>query len=631
MKKYFVILGLLTLISVRSNAQTIFERVYGENDYDEGYGAMPYTNGYFLTGCINSSTTSYDGFLLRTDTLGNQKWLLKFGGTSTDKLLHMEKTIDNNLILCGYTASSGVGSDDAWLIKTDSLGNILWEKTYGGTESDKIYCIKEMPDSGFIAVGETYSFGPNTPSYPNMYIIRTDKNGDTLWTKAIDHGGAFEDVAKYVTVLSSGDFVITGNSSHWESTYFRSDLRLSKLDNSGNILWSRTYYSAIPGDWEEGYSVKQCFDSGFVVSGYAASSGWNYGILLKTDSFGNYQWSRQVSGHPYGDDANVEDVDITPDSGFVLTGYINDPYSVPGVPLAIWKYNKTGNLMWTRIYGGSQSDGGNYISTQNDKGFLIAGFTNSKNLYGQTDIYFIKTDSLGYADLQIWTSADTTICAGDTAHLLIIANHSGVTYSWAPTATLVNPNSCNPFAYPSSSQFYYVTVTSGTDTAIDSIFVNVVPLPLTPNIFLQNDTLFSNTISGNQWYNQSGIITGATAQYYIPVATGDYYVIVTNSNGCVSDTSNIIHVIITEIAENNQIPQIKIYPNPTNSQITIELNNNGDYTIEILNLKGQREQIFKTHEPVNNIDITKISNGFYFIRVINEKEITTYKLIKQEN
>ncbi len=635
MKTYFTTIVLIALASLSINAQNTFERVYGENDYDEGFGAISYNNGYFIAGSIMSSSTSYDGCLIKTDSLGIKEWILKFGGTDTDKLRCIENTSNNNIIMCGQTASVGAGSDDAWIIKTDSLGNILWEKIYGGTGSDILYCIKETPDSGFIAVGETKSFGPNIPSNPNMYIIRMDINGDTLWTKALDYGGADKDVARSVTILASGSFVVTGNSSRWESTNLRRDLRLSKFDSFGSSMWSRTYYSTLPGDYEYGYAVKQTLDTGFVVAGYYSSIGWNYGVLLKTDSIGNYQWYSQVSGASFGDDAYVKNIDITSDSGFVMTGYISDPYVLSGDPLAIWKYDKTGSLDWTRIYGGSQADAGNFISTQDDNGFLVAGYTQSKSIFGSNDIYLIKTDSIGYADLQIWTSSDTTICEGDTAQLYVSSNHSGVTYSWLPTITIEFSDSSHTQAFPLTTQTYYVTVTSGIDFKVDSINVEVSPIPPTPTINYINDTLFSSSPIDNQWYNQSGVIVGANSYYYKPIVTGDYFVIVTNTNACISDTSNIINVVISSIEENNKKLQIQIYPNPTTGLISIKAE--GMESIEVMNISGQtilkhsRENgnpgIWMPDQAGHVINLATQPKGIYIIKVTTNKGVTVQKIV----
>ncbi len=151
-------------------------------------------------------------------------------------------------------------------------------------------------------------------------------------------------------------------------------------------------------------------------------------------------------------------------------------------------------------------------------------------------------------------------------------------------------------------------------------------IPPTPTITQNGTILHSDAATGNQWYNELGIINGAVNQDYQVTTTGDYYVI--NSNeGCVSDTSNHIYLIIFGI-ENNSEPLVKIYPNPFSDQITIENEGVETYTIEIYNSLGELIHSIKMDQK-SIINTTDLSRGFYFLKISNGKSEQYKKLIKQ--
>jgi len=103
-----------------------------------------------------------------------------FGGTSWDEAHAVQQTTDGGYIVAGRADSFGVGGSDVYLIKTDSLGDTLWAKTYGGAGSDEGWAVRQTTDGGYIVAGYTESFGAGLR---DVYLIKTDANGDTLWTK----------------------------------------------------------------------------------------------------------------------------------------------------------------------------------------------------------------------------------------------------------------------------------------------------------------------------------------------------------------------------------------------------------------------------------------------------------------
>jgi C1A family cysteine protease len=220
--------------------------------------------------------------------------------------------------------------------------------------------------------------------------------------------------------------------------------------------------------------------------------------------------------------------------------------------------------------------------------------------------------------LAVMASADPTdICEGESSQLNAYASGGtgNYTYSWTPVSGLDNPNIQNPVATPSSTTTYTVTVNDGNGDATSDVTVTVNPVPETPEITQQDYTLVSNAETGNQWYDSNGAIEGATGQVYTPTATDNYYVVVTNEFGCVSEQSNVIYFIYTGIEELSST--IKIYPNPASDVLNISGLDNIQSSLDIIDNKGSKV-ISVSGFISGKIDISNLEQGIYFIRIVND-------------
>jgi len=226
------------------------------------------------------------------------------------------------------------------------------------------------------------------------------------------------------------------------------------------------------------------------------------------------------------------------------------------------------------------------------------------------------------------SASPSEICDGESSQLN--ANASGGTgnfeYQWTPTTGLSNPEIQNPVATPTETTTYTVTVDDGNSSISDDVTITVNPTPETPVITEDDDHLISSASEGNQWYDSDGPIAGATDQTYYPTATDDYYVIVTNSFDCVSEPSNVIYFVITGIKEFSGSSDIRIFPNPTTGECTVEFYGNyGMSEIRIINIMN--EVVFESLAEIItgkslNIDLNNISEGVYFLKIkTTEKEI----------
>jgi hypothetical protein len=269
------------LIKTDENGNIVWTKTYGGTGGDFSYSVQQTSDGgYIIAGGTNSfGTGGLDIFLIKTYADGNIIWAKTYRGTGDDWARSVHQTSDGGYILVGATNSFGAGGYDIFLIKTDANGNIIWAKTYGGTNYDYVYSVQQTSDGGYIVAGLTTSFGA---SGYDIFLIKTDGNGNIIWAKT--YRGIYEDGAYYVQQTSDGGYILTGYTSSFGAGGY--DIFLTKTDANGNIIWTKTYGGT--GD-EQAYSVQQTSDGGYSVAGRTRSFGagsWDV-FLVKTDANGN--------------------------------------------------------------------------------------------------------------------------------------------------------------------------------------------------------------------------------------------------------------------------------------------------------------------------------------------------------
>ncbi len=358
-------------------------RAFGGPGNDLGSSVQQTSDeGYIIAGC-SGSFGGLDVYLIKLDAYGDTLWTRIYGGTYHEEGCSVQQTSDGGYVIAGYTASFGAGDHDVYLIKTDASGDTLWTKTHGGTDYDRGCSVQQTLDGSYIIAGYTYSFGAGDYE---VYLVKTDASGDTLWTRTYGGTSAY---CSEVRQTADGGYIIACMSKFVVSN----DVRLIKTNASGDALWTRTYGGT---DSDFGNSVQQTSDGGYIIAGWTDSfgAGSDDVYLIKTDASGATLWTRTYGGT--GDDWGYS-VQQTPDGGYVIAGW-TESFGAGISDVYLIRTNASGDTLWTKTYGGTSVDRGYSVQQTADGGYIVAGYTYSFGT-GDNDVYLIKTDSQGDAEL----------------------------------------------------------------------------------------------------------------------------------------------------------------------------------------------------------------------------------------
>ncbi len=358
-------------------AQITFERTYGGADYDAANSVQQTTDGGYI---IAGSTKSFgpgdaDVYLVKTDSCGDTLWTKTFGGTEVDYGYAVQQTTDGGYVITGLTCSFGAGMGDIWLIKTDAHGDTLWTRTFGDTNPQWGYAVQQTLDGGYIVVGNTGPYGDF-----DVYLIKTNASGDTLWTRTF--GGAGDDYGFSVQQTLDSGYIVAGGGG---------DIYLIKTDVNGDTLWTRTF-GGVDEEW--GYSVHQTTDNGYIIAGDTRSfgSGQSDVYLVKTAADGDTLWTKTFGGA--GEEWGYS-VQQTNDGGYIVAG-VTASFGAGWSDVYLIKTDAGGDTLWTRTFGDSADDYGQAVRQTADGGFIIAGYTYSFGA-GDFDVYLVKTGVSGVA------------------------------------------------------------------------------------------------------------------------------------------------------------------------------------------------------------------------------------------
>ncbi len=309
-----------------------------------------------------------------------------FGGSNNDQGYSVQQTTDGGYIIAGITNSFGHGNYDVYLIKTNADGDTLWTKTIGGSNADDAYSVQQTSDDGYIIAGDTKSSGAG--DY-DVYLIKTNENGATQWTKTF--GGIYSDWSSSVQQTNDNGYVVVGTTSSFGNG--NGSVYLIKTNINGDTLWTRTIWQ---GYRTIGNSVQQTSDNGYVIAGSMRTGAGSIDkvYLIKTNSSGDTLWTKTF-GWGQGTAYTVQQ---TNDGGYIIGGDL-DNFDGQSYNVYLVKTNSNGEELWSKTYGGNDYDYGGSAQQTTDGGYVIVGNTSAFGA-GLYDIYLVKTNSNGDT---LWT------------------------------------------------------------------------------------------------------------------------------------------------------------------------------------------------------------------------------------
>jgi len=279
--------GLIAKMDTQGNI--VWNITVGGEKVDRLFSAVATNDGFLAVGFTNSfaDKNGSDVWVVKINSGGSVMWSKTYGWSRDDAGEAITSTPDDCYMIAGYTNSIGEGDYDFLLLKIDSSGNMLWYRTYGGSQSDMADAIASVP-GGYIVAGNTFSFGANDSK---AWILKVDLNGNLIWDKMI--GGPLYDMPTSIIVSAYGGYVIGG----WTTSYGSGerDFWIFQLDGNGNLQWSRTVRQ---NGYTEAYSAIELGQNEYLMAGWSNAVG--KGVL-----YDYYLIKINVNASQTGSDAQV--------------------------------------------------------------------------------------------------------------------------------------------------------------------------------------------------------------------------------------------------------------------------------------------------------------------------------------
>jgi len=483
-----------------------------------------------VSGNVSSPTKGLtDMWVVKLTSGGTIQWEKRLGGDSTDAA-STALEVPGGYMIGGYTNSTvsgdvsqpSFGTFDYWILRLDANGNVLWDKRYGGPDSESLNSILSTPEHGFLLAGASISDAGGTKSQNNYVQGQAD-----IW---------------FVMTDSSGGVITDKTIGSLDNDYA---IRAISTNDSCYLVMALNFANAGADKTENTYGVDDFW-------------------LMKLDTALQFQWQHSVGGNSNEDD--VGSLFEMQDGTYLVSG---TSYSVPGFwksetnigPEATWvlKIDQQGNKVWdkTIMTPFSHDEFGTAIQLQ-DGCILIANDGQGMTGLEKTDtswsfdywcIKFCDTTSITSQVPQVgFYSSDTVWCDKKAIDYFDISTNNPTSWQWyfqgavPDTSTEQNPDSIYYPAYGSFDVDLVVCNAAGCDSLHMTAFINELQLPPAPVITVSNDTLYITQLPSYtyQWYNQNGIIAGETGSYYVASQPGSYYVTVEDSIGCISASGTFV-------------------------------------------------------------------------------------------
>jgi len=356
---------------------------------------------------------------------GEIDWIKTYGGSGEDEALAIVKTNDNGYVVIGNTRSNDgdivdktTTDEDFWVLKISETGNILWNRTYGGSNNDTATDISTTSDGGYIVSGGTRSndgdITTGNAGFIDYWILKLDANGQKQWSKTFGFLGA--DVANQVFQTKDGGYFVTGyydfngangGGNDGRNQHAGGEFWAIKMAPDGEYIWRR-YFGGFNDD--ESYSAIETSDGGFLLTGASESpdgdifdnnGGYDYWVV-KIDAFGTKLWTRSYGGSEIDTGYAAT---TSADGNFLMVGDTRSSdkdvtFNHGNGDLWAIKFSQGGNLIWNSSFGGAGFESAHSISPINNGNYVICGHTRSQGgdvsfNNGENDAWLVIMDPDG--------------------------------------------------------------------------------------------------------------------------------------------------------------------------------------------------------------------------------------------
>jgi len=393
-KKWKIVWALILctcLSQTASFGQQTWERVYGGAQNESANAVQQTIDGGYVVGgyTYSQGAGGSDMYLVKLDVNGDTTWTQTYGSNWEESINSLQQTTDGGYILVGSrTTASGVSSQNIYLVKTDVDGDTLWTKIYGDFgDYDEAYSVEQTTDGGYILTGRT------GVSSQNVYLVKTDMNGDTLWTKKYGNGNGGE--GRVVRQTADGGYILAGTHRSVGTDV----CGIIKTDANGDTLWTYTdpmgYISTI-------HDIQQALDGGYVVAGESITqhgpTATSDGLFLKLNATGTEEWTNYSSSSYALSSKSFYALSTTTDGGYLMTGTDKETVHHMGTSIVTYvnhffleKRDSIGSLLWTKTFNGNYG----YDVEETANGQIIVVGSTAEYGMGGSEMYVILTDSLG--------------------------------------------------------------------------------------------------------------------------------------------------------------------------------------------------------------------------------------------
>jgi hypothetical protein len=434
----FTITCICTYINVNAQSHLQAENSFGGNSTDNAFSIQQTRDGGFIaaghtqsnSGQVHGNHGDFDFWVIKINKTGTLEWQKCLGGIIDETAFSVQQTTDGGYIVAGEANSNGGqvtgnhGLSDFWIVKLDSTGNLIWEKSLGGSKDDFSTSIKQTKDGGYIVAGGTNSNDGDIAHHQgstltaDYWLVKLDATGNKQWEK--NYGGNNGDIAMSVIQTKDGGYALAGNttSTNGDVTNVHDtiygDAWIIKTDKLGNIQWQKTYGGS---DYEQANSIQQTKDGGYVFCGWTRSNNGdvsgnhgNYDFwVVKLDSTGTLKWQKALGGSN-GDLAYS--IQQTPDNGYIVAGgTTSTDGQVTGLhgnlkeDFWVLKLNESGSIQWQQALGGTEFEEARSVDQTKDGGYIVAGWSgwdhpNNGDVtgnHGDYDFWIVKLSASAHA------------------------------------------------------------------------------------------------------------------------------------------------------------------------------------------------------------------------------------------